>query len=101
MRTLSEEKRCEIVRLVWAKEMAASQIAEHFPDVSRSAISQHLGVLRRAGLLEERREGTRRFYCVNHSEVARLRRFLDSFWSNSLERLRDLAESQELSKDGL
>jgi DNA-binding transcriptional ArsR family regulator len=98
LKTLAEPKRCEIVRLVWSEERAASDIAAHFPTVTRSAISQHLGVLRRSGLVKERREGTRRLYSVNHGEVARLREFLDSFWTDSLEKLRDLAESSEQMK---
>jgi DNA-binding transcriptional ArsR family regulator len=98
LKTLGEPKRCEIVRLVWSEERAAADIAAHFPTVTRSAISQHLGVLRRSGLVRERREGTRRLYSVNHREVARLREFLDAFWTDSLEKLRDLAESSEQMK---
>jgi DNA-binding transcriptional ArsR family regulator len=98
LKTLAEPKRCEIVRLVWSQERAAADIAAHFPTVTRSAISQHLGVLRRSGLVNERREGTRRLYSVNQGEVARLREFLDSFWTESLEKLRDLAESKEQMK---
>jgi DNA-binding transcriptional ArsR family regulator len=98
LKTLAEPKRCEIVRLVWSQERAAADIAAHFPTVTRSAISQHLGVLRRSGLVSERREGTRRLYSVNQGEVARLREFLDSFWTDSLEKLRDLAESREQMK---
>jgi DNA-binding transcriptional ArsR family regulator len=98
LKTLAEPKRCEIVRLVWSEERAATDIAAHFPTVTRSAISQHLGVLRRSGLVRERRAGTRRMYSVNHQEVARLREFLDSFWTDSLEKLRDLAESSEQMK---
>jgi DNA-binding transcriptional ArsR family regulator len=98
LKTLGEPKRCEIVRLVWSEERAAADIAAHFPTVTRSAISQHLGVLRRSGLVKERREGTRRLYSVDHQEVVRLRDFLDSFWTNSLEKLRDLAESKEEMK---
>jgi len=95
LRTLGEPRRLEIVRLVWSHEMAASEIAEHFPDVTRSAISQHLRVLRENGVVSERREGTRRLYAVNHFEIVKLRAFLDSFWESSLERLRDLAESEQ------
>jgi DNA-binding transcriptional ArsR family regulator len=98
LKTLGEPKRCEILRLVWSQERGATDIAAHFPTVTRSAISQHLGVLRRSGLVSERREGTRRMYSVNHREVARLREFLDSFWTDSLEKLRDLAESSEEMK---
>jgi DNA-binding transcriptional ArsR family regulator len=95
LRTLGQPKRREIVRLVWSEELSATEIAAHFPEVTRPAISQHLAVLRRAGLVHDRREGTKRLYSVNKEEVARLREFLDSFWSSSLGRLRDLAETDE------
>jgi DNA-binding transcriptional ArsR family regulator len=95
LKTLGAPRRCDIVRLVWTDELAATEIAGHFPDVTRSAISQHLGVLRRTGLVNERRDGTRRFYSANHREFARLSEFIDSFWTSRLERLRDLAESGE------
>lgn len=98
LRTLAEPKRCEIVRLVWFSELPAAAIAAHFPDVTRSAISQHLGILRSAGLLTERRDGVRRLYSANHSEMEKLRQFIDSFWSDRLTRLRDLAESAEREK---
>ncbi len=98
LRTVGEPRRCEIIRLVWSDELAAAEIASHFPDVTRSAISQHLGVLRRSGLLNERRDGTRRLYTVNQGELAKLKAFIDSFWTTSLEKLRDLAESSEQMK---
>jgi DNA-binding transcriptional ArsR family regulator len=66
-----------ILRLVWSMEMPASHIAARFDDITRSAVSQHLGVLRSAELIIERREGTRRLYRANHVEIERLRCFLD------------------------
>lgn len=81
--------------MVWSAEMPASHIAARFEDITRSAVSQHLGVLRGADLILERRDGTRRLYRANHAEMARLRSFLDGYWTESLERLRDLAESAE------
>ncbi len=99
LKTLGEPKRCEIVRLVWSEELPAAEIATHFPDVTRSAISQHLGVLRHAGLLNERRDGARRLYSANQAEMGRLREFLDSFWSERLDRLRNLAESAHTDKE--
>jgi DNA-binding transcriptional ArsR family regulator len=95
LKTLGEPKRCEIIRLVWSTELSASEISSHFPGVTRSAISQHIGVLRRGGLICERRVGTRRFYSVDRHEIAKIRQFLDSFWTNGLEKLRDLAEADE------
>ena len=96
---LGEPRRCEILRLVWSEELPAAEIAAHFPEVTRSAISQHVGVLRSAGLLTERRDGVRRLYSANRSEMGKLRDFLDSFWSDRLVRLRDLAESAERTKE--
>jgi DNA-binding transcriptional ArsR family regulator len=93
LRSLGDEKRCEILRLVWSNELPAAAIAAHFPDVTRSAISQHLGVLRRAELVHERREGPRRLYRANQHELARIRAFVDSFWTSSLERLKEVAEA--------
>ena len=62
-------------------------------DVSRPAISQHLSVLRDAGLVEERREGTRRLYRARPEGLSGLREFLDRFWTDRLERLRLAAEA--------
>lgn len=98
MKTLGEPKRCEIVRLVWFEELPAAAIAAHFPDVTRSAISQHLGILRSAGLVTERRDGVRRLYSANQAEMGKLREFVDSFWLSSLTRLRELAESTERAR---
>jgi DNA-binding transcriptional ArsR family regulator len=84
--------------MVWAVEMPASQIAARFEDITRSAVSQHLGVLRGAELILERRDGTRRLYRANHTEMARLRSFLDGFWTESLQRLQELAEAAEQAR---
>jgi DNA-binding transcriptional ArsR family regulator len=58
-------------------------------------VSQHLRVLKEADLVEERRDGTRRLYLAKHDTVADLRRFLDDYWSDTLTRLRDVAEDAE------
>lgn len=97
-KALAEPRRREILRLIWSQELPATQIAARFSDVTRSAVSQHLGVLRGANLVQERRDGTRRLYCVNQVEMARLREFLDDYWTGSLGRLRDLSESAERMK---
>jgi DNA-binding transcriptional ArsR family regulator len=98
LKAIAEPKRRDIIRLIWARELPAAEIAEYFPDVTRSAISQHLSVLKRNGVIRERREGTRRLYSVNRGEIVKLRAFLDSFWSDSLERLRDLSEQNAPQK---
>jgi DNA-binding transcriptional ArsR family regulator len=98
LKAIADTRRRDIIRLIWARELPAAEIAEYFPDVTRSAISQHLSVLRKNGVIHERRDGTRRLYSVNRGEIVKLRAFLDSFWSDSLERLRDLAEVSEQQK---
>lgn len=97
-RALVEPRRREILKLVWTEELPAAQIAARFDDVTRSAVSQHIGVLREAGLVLERRDGTRRLYRANHAEMDRLRQFLDEYWTGSLQRLQDLAETAEREK---
>jgi len=97
-KALAEPRRREILRLVWNEELPATQIADLFNDVTRSAVSQHLGVLREAKLVVERRDGTRRLYRANHSQMDRLRKFLDDYWTDSLRHLQDLAESAEREK---
>lgn len=91
-KALAEPRRREILRLVWSSELPAAQIAAQFADVIRSAVSQHLSVLREAELVLERREGTRRLYRANHAQMARLRQFLDEYWTESLDRLQQLVE---------
>ena len=77
--------------------MAAGTIAAHF-DVTRQAISQHLRVLHGAGLVSERRDGTRRIYRVRPEGLNELRAFLDDFWSGRLEKLKREVESEEKSR---
>jgi len=98
LKAIAEPRRREILKLVWSEELPAAQIAARFKDVTRSAVSQHLGILREADLVLERRDGTRRLYRANHAEMDRLRRYLDEYWTDSLQRLQQLAESAEREK---
>jgi DNA-binding transcriptional ArsR family regulator len=91
---LSEPRRRKILDLVRGRELAAGEIAANF-DVTRPAISQHLAVLKQAGLLEERREGTKRLYRARPEGLADLRDFLDEFWSERLHALTREAEREE------
>jgi DNA-binding transcriptional ArsR family regulator len=99
LKAIADPKRREILRLIWTEELPATDIASHFGDVTRSAISQHLGVLRQANLICERRDGTRRLYLANVDEMARLRTFLDQYWSGGLDRLKIAAEAAQRKKD--
>jgi len=99
LKALAEPRRREILRLVWSQELPATDIADRFGEVTRSAISQHLGVLKAAGLVTERRDGTRRLYRAQQDEMRRLREFLDDYWTSGLERLRDVAEAAQREKE--
>jgi DNA-binding transcriptional ArsR family regulator len=94
LQALGNETRFEIVRLVREREMAASAIAEHFV-MTRPAVSQHLGVLREAGLIVERRAGAMRLYRVRPEGFADIVAFLESFWQPRLRRLKLAAEAVE------
>jgi DNA-binding transcriptional ArsR family regulator len=91
---LAEPRRRQILDLVRERELAAGEIAAKF-DVTRPAISQHLGVLKLAGLLTERREGTKRLYRARPEGLADLCDFLDQFWSERLDALTREAEREE------
>ncbi len=88
LRALAEPRRRAILRVVWDAELPAGSIASRFPDVSRPAISQHLRVLKDAGLVTERRAGTRRLYRARPERLAELRSYLEVFWADHLEALR-------------
>ncbi|HSS05453.1 MAG TPA: metalloregulator ArsR/SmtB family transcription factor [Solirubrobacterales bacterium] len=97
-RAIAEPRRRQILTMVRDEEMGAGEIAERF-DVSRPAISQHLTVLRQAGLLGERREGPRRLYRARPEGLAGLRDFMDRFWTERLERLKLAAELEQQRRD--
>ena len=92
LKAIADPRRQEILRLVWNQERAAGDIATHF-DVSRPAISKHLRVLKEAGLVQERRNGTQRLYSVRTESLLDLRRFLDSFWDEGLLAIKQAAEA--------
>jgi DNA-binding transcriptional ArsR family regulator len=94
LRALAEPRRQEILRLLGASEMASGEIARHF-SVSRPAISQHLQVLKAAGLVTERRLGTRHLYQARPEGLAELRAFINAFWDDALARLAHEAEAEE------
>ncbi|MGQ0669937.1 MAG: ArsR/SmtB family transcription factor [Actinomycetota bacterium] len=94
LKAIAEPRRREILRLVWDAERSAGEIASHF-EVTRPAISQHLRVLKEAGLLHERRDGTRRIYRARPEGLAEVREFLDGFWAESLDALKRAAEAEE------
>lgn len=98
LKAIAEPRRRAILRLVGDEERSSGEIARHF-DVTGPAISQHLGVLKEAGLVTERRDGTRRLYLARKEGITDLRRFLDDFWDDGLDRLRDAAERAQRAKE--
>lgn len=95
LEAIAEPRRREILDLVRGEELPAGAIAAHFADVTRPAISQHLRVLREAGLLAERREGTRRLYSARPEGLGDLREFLSQFWDDRLEVLSREARAEQ------
>jgi DNA-binding transcriptional ArsR family regulator len=93
LKAIAEPRRRAILRLVADGELAAGEIAAAF-DVSRTAVSQHLTVLKNAGLLDERRDGTRRLYRAKPEGLAELRQFLNDMWASSLDVARRLVEAE-------
>src|SRR6516225_2681474 len=91
LRAIAEPRRRKILQLVAHDELAAGEIAAAF-DITRTAVSQHLTVLKNAGLLSERRDGTRRLYRARAQGLAGLREFLDDMWAGALDAARRIAE---------
>lgn len=87
LRAIAEPNRRAILLMVAGEEMAAGDIASHF-DVTRTAISQHLAVLKDVGLLVERREGAKRLYLARPEGLAELRTFLAEMWPDALQRFK-------------
>lgn len=98
LRAIAEPRRRAILRLVARDELAAGEIAAAF-DITRTAVSQHLTVLKNAGLLNERRDGTRRLYRARADGLAELREFLDDLWAGSLDAARRIAEAERGDAD--
>jgi DNA-binding transcriptional ArsR family regulator len=99
LKAIAAPHRRQILSLVREGELSAGEIAAHF-DVTRPAVSQHLTVLKEAGLVDERRNGTRRLYRARPAGLEPIREFLEQFWDERLEALRREAELEERKKDG-
>jgi DNA-binding transcriptional ArsR family regulator len=99
LKAIAAPHRRQILSLVRSDELSAGEIAAHF-DVTRPAVSQHLTVLKEAGLVDERRNGTRRLYRARPEGLLPIREFLEEFWDERLGALKREAESEERKKDG-
>src|SRR5438128_11262323 len=97
LRAIAEPTRRQILTLVRDDELSAGEIAGHF-DVTRPAVSQHLTVLKEAGLVSERRNGTQRLYRARPEGLAQLKAFLEAFWDQRLDAPKVEAERGERAK---
>jgi DNA-binding transcriptional ArsR family regulator len=91
---ISSPQRREILRLVWDAEMSSREIASHF-DVTWQAVSHNLRVLREAGLISERRDGTRRLYRTARDQLGPLEALLRDLWREDLKRLEEVIEHDQ------
>jgi DNA-binding transcriptional ArsR family regulator len=97
LKAIAAPHRRQILSLVRDEELSAGEIAGHF-DVTRPAVSQHLGVLKEAGLVDERRNGTKRMYRARPEGLQPVREFLEQFWGERLDALKREAEIEERKK---
>ncbi len=91
---IAEPTRRRILQIVWNNERCAGDIAREF-ESTFGAVSQHLRVLRDAGLIVQRAEGRRRFYRARKDALGPLASALEAMWSDALVRLKSLAEDDE------
>jgi DNA-binding transcriptional ArsR family regulator len=94
LRALAETNRREILRLVRDEPRSVNDIAAHF-EISQQAVSQHLQVLRDAGLVAVRKDGQRRLYLVRPDGIESLGAFLAELWPGALAQLRDTIERDD------
>lgn len=90
-------RRAILARLVKGGPLAVGELARDFP-MSRPAISQHLRVLKRADLVTDQANGTRRLYAVNPDALASLRTYFDRFWSEALAGFKRRVEAEAKKK---
>jgi DNA-binding transcriptional ArsR family regulator len=90
LEALGDPTRRQIFESLKAGPRSVGELAEGLP-VSRPAVSQHLRVLKEAGLVSDRKEGTRRLYRIDPGGLAGLRDYFNSFWGEALERFADEA----------
>jgi DNA-binding transcriptional ArsR family regulator len=95
---LAAPRRREILRLVWDRERSAGEIHRAVPEVSFGAISQHLRVLERAGLVARREQGRFRYYEARRRQMGHLAKWLEEMWDSALSDLKREAEAEEKSR---
>jgi DNA-binding transcriptional ArsR family regulator len=94
MSALGDSTRREILERLREGPKPVGELARGLP-VSRPAVSQHLRILKEAGLVRDSRDGTRRFYRVDPTALEQLRAYFERFWEDALEQVRTTAENDE------
>ena len=97
LQALGDPTRRSVLEELRVGPRAVGEIAARLP-VSRPAVSQHLRVLKEAGLVTERQNGTRRLYRVDPDGLAELREYLEGFWEEALANFKAAAEQEERRK---
>jgi DNA-binding transcriptional ArsR family regulator len=92
---LTDPTRRAILRLVRDGERSAGDVAAEFPTMTRPAVSQHLGVLHSAGLVDVRPDGNRRMYRARTEGLTEMRQYIDDMWTDRLAQLKLAAERAE------
>ena len=95
LEALGTARRREILRLVWREERSAGEIHRALPGITFGAVSQHLRILKDAGLLARRGEGRSRFYVARKEALGPLRTWLEAMWDDALYRLKVRAEMED------
>jgi DNA-binding transcriptional ArsR family regulator len=91
---LAEPTRRTVLERLADRPAAVSELAQDLP-ITRSAVSQHLQILKSVGLVSDRAVGTRRIYTVDPEALAVIRAYFDAFWTRSLAAFGDAAEQRE------
>lgn len=93
LRALADPTRRAILERTWEREVPAGRLAEGFA-MSRPAVSQHLRVLREAGLVDVRKQGTRRLYTARRTGLEDVFQFFEQLWGRQLPVLKAMAEAE-------
>jgi DNA-binding transcriptional ArsR family regulator len=98
LEALGDQTRRAIFEHLSDRPSAVGELAERLP-VSRPAVSQHLKILKEAGLVASRRDGNRRIYRLDPNGIAELRAYLDRFWDSALTAFKAVVEQREETDD--
>jgi DNA-binding transcriptional ArsR family regulator len=90
----ADPTRQALLNLLRRRALTVQELADRLP-VTRPAVSQHLQVLKSVGLVEEERQGTRHYFCLNPASLSELRSLVDSMWQDALTAFSHFAEKEK------